>query len=141
MGRLLSLGLAGLLLAVPVRAERVTLVVTGLPEGTPADAVLTIGANVNGWDPAARGFAFGLQGDGTHRLEIEVAAGSILEYKVTRGSWATVETAADGGVRESRRLEVVCATTVDMRVAGWADTRAPEPRERRRPRDREGPPR
>ena len=122
MGRFLSLSLAGFLLAVPVRAERVALVVTSLPEGTPADAVLTIAANLNGWNPAAPGFAFFRQGDGTHRLEIDVRAGTLLEYRITRGSWATIETAADGGDRPNRRLEVVCEATVEVAVARWADS-------------------
>jgi len=128
VGRLPRLVTAGFLLAAPLRAEPVTLVLAALPEGTPADAVLTLGANVNGWDPAAPGFAFRRHGDGTHRLELEVPAGTLLEYKVTRGSWATVEAAADGSERESRRLEVVCMTTVELTVAGWADAAGTRPR-------------
>ncbi len=124
VGRFLSLSLAGFLLAAPARAERVTLVVTSLPAGTPAEAALTIAANLNGWDPAAPRFAFSRQGDGTHRLEIDVQAGTVLEYRITRGSWATVETAADGGERANRRLEVVCETAVEVAVAGWADSAA-----------------
>ena len=124
MGRFLSLSLAGVMLASPARAERVTLVVTALPAGTPADAVLTLAANLNGWNPADPGFAFSRQGDGTHRLEIDVRAGTLVEYRITRGAWATVETAADGGDRPNRRLEVVCEATDEMAVARWADSAA-----------------
>jgi len=124
VGRFLSLSLAGFLLAAPVRAERVTLVVTTVPVGTPSDAVLTVAANLNAWNPAAPGFAFSRRGDGTHRLEIDVRAGTVLEYRITRGSWATVETAADGADRPNRRLEVVCETTVEVAVARWADVAA-----------------
>ncbi len=121
MGRLPTLCLLALLLAGPVGAERVTLVVTGLPEGTPKDAVLSIGANVNGWNPAAPGFRFDRGGEGTPRLVIDVPAGTLLSYKVTRGSWDTVEKAPDGSDRANRTLDVVCEATVEITVARWAD--------------------
>jgi hypothetical protein len=121
VGRLPTLGFLALLLAGPVWAERVTLVVTGLPEGTPKDAVLSIGANVNGWNPAAPGFAFERRGENAPRLVIEVPAGTLLEYKVTRGSWETVEKAPDGSDRVNRTLDVVCEATVEISVARWAD--------------------
>ena len=121
MGRLPTLGFLALLLAGPARAERVTLVLTGLPEGTPADAVLSIGANVNGWNPAAPGFTFDRPRDRAPLLVIDVPAGTLLEYKVTRGSWPTVEKAADGSDRANRTLDVVCEATVEIVVARWAD--------------------
>lgn len=121
VGRLPTLGLLSLLLAGPAGAERVTLVVTGLPEGTPKDAVLSIGANVNGWNPAAPGFTFDRQEARAPRLVIDVPAGTLLEYKVTRGSWDTVEKAADGSERASRTLDVVCEAAVEIVVARWAD--------------------
>jgi hypothetical protein len=122
VGRLPTLSLLALLLAGPVGAERVTLVVTGLPEGTPKDAVLSIGANVNGWNPAAPGFTFDRVGERAPRLVIDVPAGTLLEFKVTRGSWDTVEKAPDGGERANRTLDVVCEATVEIAVARWADT-------------------
>ncbi len=124
VGRTLSLTLVGLMLTASAQAERVTLLVRSLPEGTPRDAVLTLAASLNGWNPAAPGFAFSRQGDGTHRLEIDVRAGTLVEYKITRGSWDTVETAADGSDRPNRRLEVVCEVTVEAAVARWADSAA-----------------
>jgi hypothetical protein len=121
MSRLPTVGLLWLLLAGQAWAERVTLVVTGLPKGTPRDAVLSIGANVNGWNPAAPGFTFDRGEARTPRLVIDVPAGTLLEYKVTRGSWETVEKAADGSDRANRRLDVVCEATVEIVVARWAD--------------------
>jgi hypothetical protein len=126
VGRLPTLGFLALLLAGPVRAERVTLVVTGLPEGTPKDAVLSIGANVNGWNPAAPGFTFERRGQNAPRLVIDVPAGTLLEYKVTRGSWDTVEKAPDGSDRGNRTLDVVCEATVEIAVARWADAEGAE---------------
>jgi hypothetical protein len=121
MGRLLLPCLLTIGLARPALGERVTLVVTGLPAETPKGAVLTIGANVNGWNPAAPGFAFQHPEGGSPRLVIEVPAGTLLEYKLTRGSWATVETGSDGGERPARTLDVVCEATVEIVVARWAD--------------------
>ena len=127
VGRLPTLGLLTLVLAGPVGAERVTLVVTGLPEGTPKDALLSIGANVNGWNPAAPGFTFDRQGERAPRLVIDVPAGTLLEYKVTRGTWDTVEKAPDGSERANRTLDVVCEATVEIVVARWADANSTAP--------------
>ena len=85
--------------------------------------MLSIGANVNGWNPAAPGFTFDRRGE-TPRLVIDVPAGTLLEYKVTRGSWETVEKARDGSDRANRTLDVVCEATVEIVIARWADAGA-----------------
>lgn len=120
--------LAALALTALASAARVTLVATHVPEGTPAEAVLSVAANVNGWDPARPGFAFTREGGGAPRLVLELPRGTLLHFKLTRGSWAGVETRSDGGARANRVLEVKGDARVELRVERWADRPATTPR-------------
>jgi len=100
---------------------KVTLLVARLPPDTPASATLTIGGNVNGWQPGAKGYAFTRDADGTYRLTLNLPRGTQLEYKLTRGSWDSVEKAEGGEDLPNRTLDVKGATTVKLKVASWAD--------------------
>lgn len=113
----------GLALSVSTMAQagKVTLTVTRLPAGTPADARLTLGANVNGWNPADPHSILKKNADGTFSVNLDVPDGSVLEYKVTRGAWSSVEKNADGSEMANRTLKVQGDATVKLEVARWAD--------------------
>lgn len=115
------------LLAPSAGAARVTFVATRLPPDTPSDATLTLAANAGGWDPARPGFAFTREGGGAPRLALDLPAGTLLQFKLTRGAWASVETRPDGGAHANRVLEVKGDARVDLRVERWADRPAPAP--------------
>lgn len=102
-------------------AGKVTLSVTRVPAGTPAEARLTLGSNVNGWNPADARSVFTKNADGTSSLSLDVPDGTLLEYKVTRGAWASVEKNADGSEMANRSLKVQGDATVKIEVAAWAD--------------------
>jgi len=114
------------LLAQALPAEpppvRVRFEIERLPRGTPPGAPLSLGANANGWDPGAAGWAFRRDGRGRATLEVELPRGTLLLYKVTRGGWPAVETRADGLAQENRALDVLAPVTVRLSVARWADT-------------------
>ncbi len=101
---------------------RVTLVVTRLPAGTPADAALTLTASLNDWNPGAPGFAFTPAPDGTHTLTLELRPGTSFEFKLTRGAWDTVERSADGSEKRNRTLDVTGDARVELRVERWLDS-------------------
>lgn len=103
-------------------AAKVTLVVAGVPENTPKDAVLTLGTNVNNWDPGAKEYAFSRDEKGVYRLSVEVPLGATLEFKVTLGSWSTVEKNALGADIPNRVVNVVGDMTIEFKVARWAVT-------------------
>ena len=54
-------------------------------------------------------------------VEFELAKDQPIEFKLTRGSWETVEKHADGSERPNRTLTPTRDATVDVTVAAWAD--------------------
>lgn len=114
-----ALVLALAFVAPGAQAARVTFVVSALPSGTPPGATLTLASNVGGWDPSAPAFAPG--GDGRPLLVLDLPLGTLLQFKVTRGSWATVETYADGSARANRLLSVQGDLREELRIERWAD--------------------
>lgn len=125
----LSTFLLALLAGISLGAK-VTLVVSEVPENTPKDAVITVGANVNNWDPGAKDYAFRRDERGLFRLVIEVPVNANLEFKVTLGSWSTVERSALGVDIPNRVVNVLGDMTIEFKVARWAATtnvRVPAP--------------
>jgi predicted alpha/beta superfamily hydrolase len=100
----------------------VTLVLTGVPQDTPAEERVTLAGGVNGWNPAAPGFAFTRGQDGTHTLQLPLREGKAFEYRLTRGSWDTAERNADGSERRARTLVVRGDMRVELRVERWLDS-------------------
>lgn len=97
-----------------------------LPASTRPDAVLSLATNVTGWDPAHECCRFERTGAG-YVLSLRVPRGALLEYKLTRGSWATVETRADGSPHENRTLDVLASVRIRLQVERWADDPGPRP--------------
>ncbi|HEX8703410.1 MAG TPA: alpha/beta hydrolase-fold protein [Myxococcaceae bacterium] len=120
---LLALTLAGsgaMTETAPLRT--VTLVVTGMPQDTPADARVTLAGGVNGWNPEAPGFAFTPGEGGTQTLQLKLREGQAFEYRLTRGRWDTAERNADGSERRARTLVVRGDMRVELRVERWLDS-------------------
>ena len=80
----------------------------------PQDAVYLAGS-FNNWNPAHQPFR--LQ---ENKLTIRLPAGT-HEYKFTRGSWQTVETAAAGAAVPNRKLLLQSDTTIEIGIEHWAD--------------------
>jgi serine phosphatase RsbU (regulator of sigma subunit) len=66
-------------------------------------------------------------GDGTWIHEVRLPAGTSLEFKITRGTWATEAVGADGLELPNYRLEVRADTTLRITVAAWRDRVAVPP--------------
>ncbi|MBI5710068.1 MAG: hypothetical protein HZC42_07170 [Candidatus Eisenbacteria bacterium] len=119
--------LACLLPAVPRAAPvRVTFVVE-VPAATPADARLWISGDLpalGSWSGA--GVALepldGRRWGGGLALE----SGTPFEFKVTRGSWETVEKDARGGEIANRRAVAGARDTLVLRVETWRDQTEPK---------------
>jgi hypothetical protein len=70
-----------------------------VPENTPSDAVISLGASFGGWSPDNAAWAATKQSDGTYSITFTIsvtAAYSTHEYKWTQGSWAIGENLASG---------------------------------------------
>lgn len=89
-----------------------------LPAKTPATDTVFMATSLNGWNPHDDGYAFNRDSSGLLSLRISSPADT-FEYKLCRGSWKTVEVAADG--RDiPNRLYTTC-DTVKLSVGGWRD--------------------
>lgn len=124
--RLLSV-LAGLLVGVPSARAAVTFVVR-VPASTPAGSALWLSgdrAELGNWNGA--GLRLRPATDGTWSATMSLPAGAAFEYKVTRGSWDTVEKDAAGGEVANRRATASGGDdTLRIVVGAWRDqTEAP----------------
>src|SRR5688500_13960984 len=114
------------LLLANVAAQKVRIVVK-VPGDTPhPDAIYVAGSvpSVGGWK--ADGVKLAREENGTHAGEIDLEPGLTLEFKITRGTWETVEKSADGSERPNRSVAIDASTkqihvTVDRWASGAAE--------------------
>jgi predicted alpha/beta superfamily hydrolase len=103
-------------------APQVTFEVT-VPAETPANAEVWLSGNhaaLGQWNGA--GVKLTRTPEGRYTTRVPLPAGTALEYKVTRGSWATVEKDASGQELPNRALRVGSRSErVSLTVARWAD--------------------
>jgi predicted alpha/beta superfamily hydrolase len=121
-----GLGVCGAGPAKPVKTPDVIFDVF-VPPDTPADAEVWLSGNhasLGEWKPA--GVKLKRTPDGIYTLTLPLPEGTALEFKVTRGSWATVEKGAAGDELRNRTLKVgASAQRVNVTVARWADQTGP----------------
>lgn len=99
-----------------------TLVVTRLPAATPAGAELYVASNLLGWRPNPAQGRLVRAADGTWTGTMSVPAGARVEYKLTRGSWETVEKGPRGDELHNRGVQMGREdVAVRLTVAAWAD--------------------
>jgi len=122
--------LVALCLAFPLQSQSTAMVTVvfqvTVPTTTPPDATLHVAGNMNGWHPGDPQWQLQRQVDGTWSGQFPLEPGFALQFKLTRGSWETVEKDAKGGELPNRTVDVGPATTVRIQVAGWRD-QAPVP--------------
>ncbi len=100
---------------------QLTLRLTNLPVGTPADAQFFVAGSFNNWSPGDAAWRLVPNAQGQPEIVFNPAPGA-YEYKFTRGSWATVEGNEQGGYRPNRTLQYNGgAQTIDISVLSWED--------------------
>ncbi|MBT9392814.1 T9SS type A sorting domain-containing protein [Hymenobacter sp. NST-14] len=120
MNRFLLAALLGLL-AGSARAQT-TVRLTSIPAATPAGATLYLAGTVNNWTPNSAAHAFSRNPDGTYQLTLPATVTGTIEFKFTRGSWATVEADAQFNDIGNRRYTIGSGpATVELQVAAWKD--------------------
>ncbi|WP_022823538.1 alpha/beta hydrolase [Hymenobacter norwichensis] len=114
--------LAGLLLWAGCLSAQTTINVVRVPATTPTDAVLYMAGSFNNWDPGNAAYAFTRRPDGTYRLILPATVNGPIEYKITRGTWASAETNAQHKGIENHRFTVGSGRAiVEMQVENWQD--------------------
>jgi predicted alpha/beta superfamily hydrolase len=109
--------------------EKVTIhfVVTVPPE-TPRYQQLFLAGNVTelgSW--RAEGLELKKDDDGKYSTTVQLAGGVPVEYKITRGSWNSVERGADGIEMDNRTFNPVKTQSVALEVSTWVDQGKSEP--------------
>ncbi len=108
--------------ALPYR-DTILVRITSLPENTPPDATLYIVGSFNGWSPADPDFRMERDSNGFFQAMVPIR-NQLTEYKISRGSWTTVESRTNGLARPNRRYEYQDGSNqpiVRIEVANWED--------------------
>ena len=95
-----------------------------VPPGTPTDAKLYLAGSdkaLGGAEWKADGFHLTRGDDGVYTGTVDLPKDKQVEYKVTRGSWETVEKNGDGSEMNNRTLTPTKDSTVEIEVKRWAD--------------------
>lgn len=123
----ISVALA-LLVSSACDASAITFVVR-VPASTPGDAAIWLSgdrAELGGWNGS--GLRLVRAADGSFVGSLPLPEGTAFEFKVTRGSWDTVEKDAAGGEIANRHGHVAGgADTLRIAVAAWRDQATERP--------------
>jgi hypothetical protein len=107
----------------PAPQVEVTFLVT-VPEGTPPGDQLFMTGEFNGWNPADAANRFSPNEDGTFSMVRMLDEGTVIEFRITRGSFANAEKLDPDDRFANRVYEAaagVGAETVEIVVEGWWD--------------------
>lgn len=98
---------------------QLTIRITSLPPNTPQNSTIYIAGSFNNWNPSDTSKIMRLQTDGSYSITFTPNVGQI-QYKFTRGSWATVEGTEGGTFRANRTIQYNgLAQTIDNQIVGW----------------------
>ncbi len=97
-----------------------TLHIAAVPQLTPLWDTLYAAGNFNNWEENDPDFMFIPDGSGWS-VTISGSENMALEFKITRGSWSSVEGDALGNYIGNRTAVLSNNTTLSISVAGWED--------------------
>jgi hypothetical protein len=98
----------------------VTMVLKSLPDNTPKEEGIFLASDINNWEPGDPDYKFRRDEKGRYVLTIHKTGGS-MEYKITRGSWRTVEVNENGTEKPNRVLNFGFSDTNYVDVVKWRD--------------------
>jgi predicted alpha/beta superfamily hydrolase len=100
---------------------QLTMVVDQIPANTPAGATIYLAGSFNEWNPGNTEFALTIDAEGQYLITLAPPLGSI-QFKFTRGSWATVEGNENGGFRPNRSFNYAGSVdTMYFQILSWED--------------------
>jgi hypothetical protein len=104
-----------------VRAQfAIKIVIDGLPAKHQSDNLFVTG-DYNQWNPNDPNSEFVKDASGKFIFSTDNVPANTYEIKITRGSTATVECAADGKPIDNRKVTINSDTTFHITIAGWTD--------------------
>ena len=113
-----------LLLCLSIAASlsaQLTIHITSIPASTPDSSAIYIAGNFNSWNPGDPAYQLIDNLNGSYSITFNPSPGA-LEFKFTRGSWATVEGTSSGSYLPNRTYTYSgAASTLNVTIAGWED--------------------
>jgi hypothetical protein len=110
-----------MLLIVNSITAQVTLRITAIPSNTPINATIYIAGSLNTWNPSNTEYTMQPDGFGAWQIVIPEGTG-VVEYKFTRGSWASVEGNASGSYLPNRSFAFTGnPQTINLTIQSWED--------------------
>ncbi|WP_374440237.1 alpha/beta hydrolase-fold protein [Epilithonimonas sp.] len=98
--------------------SQVTFRIIRLPENTDNSDIF-LASGLNGWNPADAQFKFKKDLEGNYSLTIP-KPGKKAEYKITKGSWDSVETDENGNATANRIYDpAISELTVPIEIKSW----------------------
>ena len=91
-----------------------------IPASKVSNGHMFLAGNFNNWNPADTAWELRPAEPGLYRL-IKVLPKGTYAFKLTRGSWQTVECTATGKPIDNRSISVLHDSTVILNVEGWQD--------------------
>lgn len=92
-----------------------------VPSDTPAAGSVYITGDFQGWDPGLPANRLTLVAPLTHEITLSFDRGTVIQFKLTRGTWSTVEKGPNGEEIANRTATASTAATLELTVASWAD--------------------
>src|SRR5438477_12853252 len=92
------------------------------PAETPKDQMLYVSGSapsMGAWDAA--GAVMEKKPDGKYHAKLDVMSGIEHAFKITRGTWSTVERGEKGAEIENHTFVVDQPKTIDVKIASWVD--------------------
>ena len=99
-----------------------------VPANTPADAEIFIAGDFQGWNPGSEAHRFTRVSAGLYAITLALKDNTAIQFKITRGSWETVEKGSQGEELQNRVFQVAGPETAEIMVASWANTAPAPPR-------------
>ncbi len=106
-------------LSVPLGGE-LTIYISRYPRNTPEGADLYVAGNFNNWDAGDESWKFNSNEAGHYFISIP-RQGNMLEFKITRGDWNTVEVDKTGKDIPNRIYRWGDVEWLDLEVVKWND--------------------
>ena len=92
-----------------------------IPDYTPKDAKIYIGASFNGWNPGDPATEMKKVADKVYELTMKFKIGEYIEFKFTRGNWETVEKGEKGEEIPNRTMKITKSGVFEFEVKHWRD--------------------
>jgi len=100
--------------------QKITFETGKMPPEKVSNVHLFLAGDFNNWNPADTAWKLTDAGSGKYELSKSFPRGA-YNFKVTKGSWQTVECDASGKPRENRRVNILMDTTITLDIGGWQD--------------------